>query len=290
MNMKQMLRAAKQREPAKMLPASGTAVGVEALGGGAVIEVPVDLLCPGVVPSYPVQVGGETKQCIARTKDVLCPRAGAALLDLFSSEMRDRWVSLRGRRVLRLGGEVTPSGLIQEDLPLLLQRLALQVGERFFPEGVVPNHVLVNAYEPGDGILPHVDGPAYCPFVVILSLQSCVGFDFFQKTSEAEDFSSLASVLLPAYSALTFTDEAYTEWAHGIIARTTDEVTAIEAEELFTGPEEIVQQRLGASTHFRDHGLLKRGKRISLTIRYVPPIAAAGSHDGSAGEVVGTSS
>ena len=33
-----------------------------------------------------------------------------------------------------------------------------------------PNHVLINAYPPGSGILPHTDGPAYEPQTATLSL------------------------------------------------------------------------------------------------------------------------
>ena len=35
----------------------------------------------------------------------------------------------------------------------------------------VPNHVLINEYLPGQGILPHTDGPLYVPIVVTISLQ-----------------------------------------------------------------------------------------------------------------------
>lgn len=34
--------------------------------------------------------------------------------------------------------------------------------------GARPNHVLVNAYQPGQGIMPHEDGPLYHPAVAIL--------------------------------------------------------------------------------------------------------------------------
>ena len=31
------------------------------------------------------------------------------------------------------------------------------------------NHVLVNEYKPGDGIMPHTDGPAYVPIVATIT-------------------------------------------------------------------------------------------------------------------------
>lgn len=32
------------------------------------------------------------------------------------------------------------------------------------------NHILINVYPPGVGIMPHFDGPMYLPKVVVLSL------------------------------------------------------------------------------------------------------------------------
>lgn len=42
-----------------------------------------------------------------------------------------------------------------------------------------PAHVLVNSYQPGDGIMPHADGAAYLPCVAILSLGAPVVFRFY---------------------------------------------------------------------------------------------------------------
>ncbi len=43
------------------------------------------------------------------------------------------------------------------------------------------NHVLVNAYLPGEGIMPHEDGPLYHPAVCILSLGSPAILRFWRK-------------------------------------------------------------------------------------------------------------
>ena len=78
-----------------------------------------------------------------------------------------------GRALKRYGGEVGSSGLItQEPLPSYFELIAKNLyEENIFPEQK-PNHVLLNNYHPGDGIMPHKDGPAYFPFVCILSLNS----------------------------------------------------------------------------------------------------------------------
>lgn len=51
------------------------------------------------------------------------------------------------------------------------------------PHGV-PNHVLVNEYRPGEGIMPHEDGPAYYPMVATVSLGAPIVLDIFEKGEE----------------------------------------------------------------------------------------------------------
>ena len=47
--------------------------------------------------------------------------------------------------------------------------------------GHPPNHVLLNAYLPGQGIHSHQDGPIYNPGVCILSLGASAVMNFRQK-------------------------------------------------------------------------------------------------------------
>lgn len=53
------------------------------------------------------------------------------------------------------------------------------------PHGA-PNHVLVNEYQPGEGIMPHEDGPAYYPMVATVSLGAPIVLDVFKKSEEGE--------------------------------------------------------------------------------------------------------
>ena len=39
----------------------------------------------------------------------------------------------------------------------------------------------MNEYYPGDGIMPHTDGPAYFPYVCILSLESPLILSFWDR-------------------------------------------------------------------------------------------------------------
>ena len=69
-----------------------------------------------------------------------------------------------GRALKRYGGEVGSMGLISsEGLPMYFKVISDKLAlDRLFPEHH-PNHVLLNKYKPGDGIMPHSDGPAYYP-------------------------------------------------------------------------------------------------------------------------------
>lgn len=75
------------------------------------------------------------------------------LTDIHAS--RAKWVQLSGRRLQNHGGVVHAKGLISAPLPhwlqQLVQRLAQSTG--MFAAESPPNHVLINAYKPGEGIL-----------------------------------------------------------------------------------------------------------------------------------------
>jgi alkylated DNA repair protein alkB homolog 6 len=47
-----------------------------------------------------------------------------------------------------------------------------------------PNHVLVNVYEPGQGIMPHQDGGAYWPVVGTVSLGAPIVLEVFAKSED----------------------------------------------------------------------------------------------------------
>ena len=66
----------------------------------------------------------------------------------------------------------------------LLQRLARDTGA-FGAAQELPNHVLLNAYLPGQGIMPHQDGPLYHPGVCIVSLGAPAVIRFTRKRSDS---------------------------------------------------------------------------------------------------------
>lgn len=179
------------------------------------------------------------------------------------------WVELSGRRLLNLGGLVTPKGLIASKLPHWLDRLvAATAAKAGFDPSKPPNHALVNRYKPGEGILPHQDGPAYEPKVAIVSLGSPAVLRFWRRRRrrEGEDDGEAsgvpvpgvdppdASVLLEHRSLVVFEGEAYTDCYHGIEAC---EQETIDASVLNPPP-------AAATT-----SVPRQGDRISFTIRRV---------------------
>ncbi|KAH9294698.1 hypothetical protein KI387_038286, partial [Taxus chinensis] len=83
-----------------------------------------------------------------------------------------KWKTLKNRRLQNWGGVVHEKGLLPQALPSWLSTITQRITDwtRLFPSPI--NHVLINEYLPGQGIMPHQDGPAYFPVVAILSLGS----------------------------------------------------------------------------------------------------------------------
>ncbi len=88
-----------------------------------------------------------------------------------------------------MGGSIAKNGcLIAAPLPRWLEALTLRVSQALDLDEPA-NHVLINEYKPGDGILPHEDGPTYRPTVAILSLRAPSIIRFYSKRyGEEGDF------------------------------------------------------------------------------------------------------
>jgi len=117
-----------------------------------------------------------------------------------------------------------------------------KLGERLVTEGFFPRNpecIIVNNYEPGQGIVPHIDVVEHFgPQVVTLSLMSPIRMLFMNDADRKDRFE----IALPARSLLSINDEARFKWLHGIRARKTDEIDGL---------------------------TLKRGRRISISFRNV---------------------
>ena len=122
-----------------------------------------------------------------------------------------------------------------------------------------PNHILINEYQPGHGILPHTDGPAYQPRTATLSIGgSSVLLNFTPRLSTddidpSKRHDSTAGDCLQVHlenqSLLVFTDHAYTNCCHGIDDQILTETSTVQCCNLPAGT------------------TIERGYRISLTFR-----------------------
>lgn len=162
-------------------------------------------------------------------------------------------------------------GMVPEKLPRWLEKHTAQVGSLSVFNNVTPNHVLVNEYEPGQGIMPHEDGPLFYPVVSTINLGSHTFLDFYHPLNKGEEnteenSSSLTlderyfmSLLLEPRSLFILTEDLYHNYLHGIAERTYDVVT-----------DKVANLDACKNTILGD--TLQRTTRISLTIRNVPKI------------------
>jgi hypothetical protein len=110
------------------------------------------------------------------------------------------------------------------------------VDRNIFPAHLPPNHVLINYYQPGEGIMHHTDGPLYHDRVVILSFGFPAIMSFHprlssaqigassnvvnaEKQSDRDEISSCGSnfsIMLRPNSMLYFSKDAYASYMHGI--------------------------------------------------------------------------
>lgn len=119
---------------------------------------------------------------------------------------------------------------------------ATHLGARLVTDGLLDRaaeQVIVNEYQPGQGISAHVDCvPCFGPVIAAISLGSGCQMDF----TNPEDGTKLA-VPLAAGSLLIMAGSARYTWRHGIAARKSDP---------------------GA------HGRVPRARRVSVTFRTLP--------------------
>lgn len=157
-----------------------------------------------------------------------------------------QWKRLRGRELQNWGGLPHARGMVSVPLPPFLALLSKELVARgIFPESEMANHVLVNRYAAGEGILSHTDGPAYLPRAAILSLDARVMMDFAGVVPEAEGEEvgdskcgrrrRVGSLWLNPGSLVVLEGAAYSELHHGIAPRGEDVVDDL----VFNATEEL---------------------------------------------------
>ncbi|VDD91242.1 unnamed protein product [Enterobius vermicularis] len=227
----------------------------------------------------------------------ITPEEEEYLIAQIDSAPTPKWQVLRDRRVQSWGGVVGKFGLIPDGvLPKWLEDIVskLMAVPDVFPDSSRPNHVLINDYHPGNGIMSfppmimpflkrrrnecvllvkkkifyeHTDGPAYYPLVATISLGSGLMIDYTRGIdpdvitfTATEGFNDryIGSLFLEARSLVLLSDVMFTSYLHGIANRTVDVIT----KETFN--RDTVGKEVGT--------VIPRTRRISLTVRNVPKV------------------
>ncbi|KIK98461.1 hypothetical protein PAXRUDRAFT_134204 [Paxillus rubicundulus Ve08.2h10] len=215
---------------------------------------------------------------------------------------KQKWKTLANRRLQLWGGEILRKNILfREEMPRFLTPYPDIVGRlkgtkafESSPHGE-PNHIILNEYLAGQGIMPHEDGPSYYPVVATLSLGSHAVFHYYSY-SKSEDGSMqvgsprpssgrtinpapVLSVFLEPRSVIITTGDMYTSHLHGIDEVTDDNFMGNGRLRCQAGKEVMVSnwQAVRAEgmrdvLHFG--GTLARKTRFSLTCRDVEKAAA----------------
>lgn len=152
---------------------------------------------------------------------------------------------------------------------------------------VKANHVLVNEYLPGQGIMAHSDGPLFYPVICTISCGSHTILRFhetdYSHDANDDDNSNLnhdtetsangdditidkrrrkivCQLLIEPRSLLILTDDMYNKYLHSIANETHDIIT----------PDLANLEQCCDELKNRAGGTIERNRRISLTIRHVP--------------------
>lgn len=131
-----------------------------------------------------------------------------------------------------------------------------------------PNHVLINEYPPGVGIMPHKDGSAYYPVVCTVSLGASLCLNLYRSRDDGAIDSDVAwRILQEPRSLLITTEDLYTDYLHGI---------ADVDEDIDLNQGTIVNWPLLRASEVFSNGRNARETRTSLTYRDVLQVSNIG--------------
>ncbi|KAK2812559.1 hypothetical protein FQN50_001203 [Emmonsiellopsis sp. PD_5] len=218
--------------------------------------------------------------------EFITPEEEEILLKKINSVPLPRWIQLSRRRL-----QTWPSALTKSNTLLaspLAPWLDSPIISRFTKLGIfsdsphqTPNHVLINEYQPGQGIMPHEDGPAYHPIVATVSLGAPIVLEMSEKKNGeelaretqgletvGETAASRFRILQEPRSLLITTGKLYTDFLHGIEERGKDTDLS---------PETVCNWELLGDRDAFAAGGYERETRISLTYRDVLKVSKLGN-------------
>ncbi|KAJ3579569.1 hypothetical protein NPX13_g1003 [Xylaria arbuscula] len=208
----------------------------------------------------------------------------ALILEKIASAPKPRWKQLSRRRL-----QTWPSDLINNKLvdarplppwleePVVTRLLSLCLDKDTASKPHIfsdsphkrPNHVLINEYPPGIGIMPHKDGAAYHPVVATVSLGASICLNIHEMEEDGTLKRTPAwRILQEPRSLLITTANLYTDYLHGI--DDTLEDIGLSENTIANWP------LLRSGSTFHD-GRNSRQTRTSLTYRDVLGVSKLGS-------------
>ncbi|KAI2805175.1 hypothetical protein RDWZM_008536 [Blomia tropicalis] len=202
---------------------------------------------------------------------------------------KPKWTFLGNRSLQNWGGFPHPKGMVVEALPSWLKTYTEMVGNLDLFDGNTPNHVLMNCYHAGQGIMAHEDGPLFYPTVTTINTGSHTVLNFYSKPDDDQIRKYCFSLLLMPRSLLVLKHEAYTKYLHEIEELTFDKINLsynfYDGGQIFQDfkyianldriPLEQIQSKTNVDIERKSgEGIisLTRQVRYSFTIRYVPKV------------------
>uniref|UniRef100_A0A0N4ZT02 Fe2OG dioxygenase domain-containing protein n=1 Tax=Parastrongyloides trichosuri TaxID=131310 RepID=A0A0N4ZT02_PARTI len=189
------------------------------------------------------------------------------LLHLVNNAPTPKWDYLSHRRLQMYGGIINKKKILipDEGIPQGFDYIIDKIMslKNSFEKDKRPNHLLVNEYLPGQGIMPHTDGDAYNPLVATVSLGSPTMLDF-HKALDKEcvlpfEKRYIGSMYLEPRSLIMLSNDIYSNHCHSIAEREEDIITnkVFNLDKIEGKVDDVI----------------KRGTRISLTYRHVDKIS-----------------
>ncbi|GAD97775.1 conserved hypothetical protein [Paecilomyces variotii No. 5] len=219
------------------------------------------------------------------------------LLQKITTVPLPRWTQLSHRRLQTWPSALSKSNiLLASPLPTWLTEPIIT--PRFEELGIfvdaphgAPNHVLINEYRPGQGIMPHEDGAAYHPLVATVSLGAPIVLDVYEKQHRQEGSDSPVPeqvndhgddgqkeqngtnprhyrILQEPRSLLITRKRMYTDYLHGITETDRDENLSAQT---------VCNWGLLGDRQRYECGSYEREVRMSLTYRDVIKVAKLGN-------------
>lgn len=152
--------------------------------------------------------------------------------------------------------------MIAETIPPWLQTYLDRIDQFNLLGGNRPNHVLVNEYTPGQGIMPHLDGSLFYPTITTISVGSHIVLKFWEPSPDHDEdiavLKSAFSFLLEPRSLLVLQDKLFHHYLHSIEEKKEDII------------DESIKNLNMCSVNYNIGSTVARDTRISLTIRHVP--------------------